>query len=101
MLAKLLYKPLAIVLGIGAGRIAGKAFQATYERAQGTGPPGATTENATWGQVLGAAALRATTFAVTAAAVDRAGAKAFRHVTGFWPGDEQPPPAKRLESRTP
>ena len=101
MLAKLLYKPFAIVLGIGAARVAGKAFQTTYERSQGTGPPSATTENATWGQVLGSAALRATTFAVTAAAVNRVGAKAFRHVTGFWPGDQQPPPAKRLEARTP
>ena len=101
MLAKLLYKPFGIVLGIGAARVAGKAFETTYERSQGTGPPSATTENATWGQVLGSAALRATTFAVTAAAVDRVGAKAFRHVTGFWPGDKQPPPAKRLEARTP
>jgi len=101
VLAKLLYKPFAIVLGIGASRVAGKAFETTYERAQGTAPPSATTENATWGQVLGSAALRATTFAVTAAAVNRVGAKAFRHVTGFWPGDQQPPPAKRLEPRTP
>ena len=101
VLAKLLYKPVGIVLGIGAARVAGKAFETTYERSQGTGPPNATTENVTWGQVVASAALRGTIFAVTAATVDRLGAKAFRHVTGFWPGDQQPPPAKRLEPRTP
>ncbi len=101
VLAKLLYKPFAIVLGIFASRLAGKTFETTYERHQGTAAPNATTEDATWGQVLGSAALRATTFAVTTAAVDRLGAKAFRYVTGFWPGDKQPPPAKRLEARTP
>lgn len=98
MLAKLLYQPFGIVLGVGAARAAGKAFESAYERSQGTGPPKATTEQATWGQVIGSAALRATTFAVTAAIVDRAGAKAFRHVTGFWPGEKQPPPARRLEA---
>ena len=32
-----------------------------------------------------------------AAVVDRMGAKAFRHVTGFWPGEQRPEPAGRLE----
>lgn len=98
MLAKLVYKPVGIVLGIGASRAAGKAFNTAWERSHGTKPPRATTEEATWGQVLGAAALRATTFAVTAAAVDRAGAKSFRYLTGYWPGDRAPAPAKQLET---
>ena len=100
MLAKLLYKPFSIVLGLIASRIVGKAFESTYERTHGTGPPTPTTHDATWGQVLGSAVLRSATFAVTAAAVDRAGATAFRHVTGFWPGDLDPPPAKRSTVRS-
>lgn len=99
MLAKLVYKPFAIVLGIGAGRAAGKAFNGAWEHSHGTKAPKPTTEEATWGQVLGSAALRATTFAVTAAAVDRAGAKAFRYLTGYWPGDKAPAPAKQVEAR--
>lgn len=98
MLAKLAYKPVGIVLGIGAAAVARRTFERTWERSQGTQPPGPKTEEATWGQVLGAAALQATTFAVTAAVVDRAGAKAFRYVTGFWPGEKQPQPAKRLRA---
>lgn len=101
MLAKIIYKPIGIVLGLGASRIATKAYESTYERRHGTGPPKALTEDATWGQVVTSAALRATTFAVTAALVDRAGAKAFRHVTGFWPGEKEPPPAKHLQARNP
>ena len=99
MLAKLLYKPFAIVLGIGASKAAGKAFNGAWERSHGARPPKATTEEATWGQVLGAAALHATTFAVTAAAVDRAGAKTFRYITGFWPGDKRPEPVKEIRAR--
>lgn len=99
MLAKLIYKPFAIVLGIGASRAATKAFNGTWERTHGAKPPDATTEEATWGQVVSAAALRATTFAVTAAVVDRAGAKTFRYVTGFWPGDKAPAPAEQIEPR--
>lgn len=99
MLAKLAYKPFAIVLGIGASRAAGKAFNSAWERSHGTKPPKATTEEATWGQVLGAATLRATTFAVTAAAVDRAGAKSFRYLTGYWPGEKAPAPAGQVEAR--
>lgn len=99
MLAQLVYKPFAIVLGIGAGRVAGKAYTSAWERSHGTKPPKATTEEATWGQVLGSAALRATTFAVTAAAVDRAGAKSFRYLTGYWPGEKAPAPVKQVEAR--
>ena len=99
MVAKLLYKPFGIVLGIGAAAAARKAFDGAWERSHGAKPPNATTEEATWGQVLGAAALQATTFAVTAAAVDRAGAKTFRYITGFWPGDKSPEPVKEIKAR--
>ena len=101
MLANIIYKPIGIVLGIGASKFAGKAYESAYERTHGTAPPKARTEEATWGQVITSVALRATTFAVTAAVVDRAGAKAFRHVTGFWPGDKEPAPAKQLQARNP
>jgi len=30
------------------------------------------------------------TFKVTRAAVDRAGAKGFAHLTGYWPGPKEP-----------
>ena len=38
--------------------------------------------------------VEAATAAMTIAAVDRAGARTFRHVTGFWPGEAEPAPRK-------
>jgi len=98
VIARIIYKPFSIVLGWIAARIAGKAFQSTWEHRHGTKAPSPTTEDATWGQVVGSAALRAATFAATVAVLDRLGARAFRRLTGFWPGDKQPEPAARLEA---
>jgi hypothetical protein len=98
VIAKVLYKPFGLVLGAVAARAAGKAFNAGWEKRHGTAPPKALTEEATLGQVVGSAVARASVFAVTAAIVDRAGAKAFRHVTGFWPGERRPAPTRRLEA---
>ena len=42
--------------------------------------------------MLGAAAVQGVTFKVTRAAVDRAGAKGFEHLTGAWPGDKEQDP---------
>ena len=98
MVAKVLYKPFGLALGFVAAKAAQTAFENAWAHSHGTHPPHPTTEEATWGQVVGAAALRATTFAVTAAVADRAGATAFRHVTGFWPGTKSPEPAKQLRA---
>lgn len=99
MLAKLIYTPVAVVLGLGAAKAADAAFDRAWARSHGTKVPGPRTEEATWGQVLGAAALEAATYAVAVAAAERAGAKAFRYLTGFWPGDKAPEPAGQIEPR--
>ena len=99
MLARLAYKPFAVALGAVASKAAGTAFDRAWERSHGARPPTATTEEATWGQVVGAAALQAATFAVTAAVADRAGAKAFRYLTGFWPGERRPEPVAQIRAR--
>jgi len=99
VVAKLLYKPFGVVLSMGAAAAARKAVDTAWARSHGSKRPHATTEEATWGQVLGSAALEAATFAVTHAAVDRVGAKAFRHVTGFWPGEKRPAPLKEVRAR--
>jgi hypothetical protein len=100
VLAKLIYAPVAVVLGLGAAKAADAAFDRAWERSHGTKVPGPRTEEATWGQVLGAAALEAATYAVTVAVAQRAGAKAFRYLTGYWPGDKAPEPARQIEPRS-
>jgi hypothetical protein len=87
---KLLYKPFGIVLGIAAGVVAKKLFEAVWGIFDNEEPPKATTLQTTWPKVIGAAAMEGVAFKVTRAAVNRAGAKGFEHLTGFWPGETVP-----------
>ena len=93
MLAKLLYKPFGILSGILAGLVARRLFDLVWGVVDEEEPPKPTTLRTTWPKVLGAAAVEGITFKVTRAAVDRAGAKSFHHVTGAWPGEKAPDPA--------
>jgi hypothetical protein len=89
---KLLYKPFGIVLGILAGFVSRKLFDRIWALIDREEPPSPTTERTTWPKVLAAAAVEGVTFKVTRAAVDRAGAKGFSHLTGVWPGKREPAP---------
>jgi hypothetical protein len=87
---KLIYKPFGIVLGIIAGFISKKIFDQVWGMIDEYEPPKATTKHATWPKVLAAAAVEGLAFKLTRAAVDRAGARSFEHVTGVWPGEKAP-----------
>ena len=87
-MGKLIYKPFGIVFGILAGILSKKLFNVVWALFDEEEPPKATTEDAVWPKVLAAAAVQGVTFKVTRAAVDRAGASGFRHLTGVWPGEE-------------
>ena len=93
--------PIGILLGtVLARRVGTGAFERGWADARGTLPPTATTERATWPEVIGAAALRGSIIAVTAAAFTRVGAGAFRYLFGFWPGEKSPAPAPQLRQRS-
>jgi len=85
---KILYKPFGIIASLIGARIAAAIFKAIWARIDDKQPPKATTEEASFPKVVGAAALEAATSAGIGAAVDRAGARAFHHLTGIWPGDK-------------
>jgi hypothetical protein len=87
---KILYKPFAIIAGLISARIAKAIFKALWSRIDDAEPPKPTTAGASFPKVVGAAALEAATMAGVGAAVDRAGARTFQHLTGIWPGDKQP-----------
>ncbi len=87
---KLLYKPFGIILGVAAGILARQLFSQLWGYIDDREPPKATTEESSWVKVLGAAALQGLTFAVTKAAVNRAGAKGYSNLTGVWPGEKRP-----------
>jgi hypothetical protein len=86
LVGKIVYKPVGILLGTGAGIIAGAVFKQIWKRVgHDDNAPAATDEDRGWGEVLAAAALQAATFGLTTAGVDRAGATGARKVTGEWP----------------
>jgi hypothetical protein len=89
---KLIYKPIGIVLGILAGFLSKKVFDAAWGVIDQEEPPKPTTQEAPWGKVLAAAAVQGVSFKVTRAAVDRAGAQGFHHLFGIWPGEKRPKP---------
>jgi hypothetical protein len=85
---KLLYKPLGLLFGVLGGLAGGAIFKRIWKWTSGQDePPKATEEDYGWREVLIAAAVQGAIFGLVKAAVDRAGATAYRKATGTWPGD--------------
>jgi predicted metal-dependent enzyme (double-stranded beta helix superfamily) len=85
-LGKIAYKPVGILLGLGAGAVAGLVFKEVWKLASGDDDaPDATDEERGWGEIIVAAALQGAIFAVVRALVDRSGAAGVRKLTGEWP----------------
>jgi Protein of unknown function (DUF4235) len=86
MMVRLLYRPLGIGVSVAGGVLAGALFKRVWKLvADEDEAPRATEEDRSWTEVLLAAALQGAIFAVVKAAVDRAGAKGVRRLTGTWP----------------
>jgi hypothetical protein len=87
---KLFYKLFSIPLGLAAGQVAKKVFEQIWGMIDDREPPRANHEEAELPKIVAAAAVQGTTFYITRALVQRAGAKGFAHLTGVWPGDKRP-----------
>jgi len=85
-LHKVAYRPVGLLLGIGAGTLAGFIFKEVWKLASGDDDaPNATDEHRGWGEIIAAAALQGAIFATVRALVDRGGAAGVRKITGEWP----------------
>jgi len=85
-LVKIAYKPAGVLLGVGAGVLAGFVFKQVWKLASGDDDaPNATDEDRGWAEILAAAALQGAIFSVVKALVDRGGATGVRKFTGEWP----------------
>jgi predicted metal-dependent enzyme (double-stranded beta helix superfamily) len=83
---KIAYKPIGLLLGAGAGVLAGLIFKQVWKIVgHDDDAPDATDEDRGWAEILIAAAVQGAIFAVVKAAVDRAGATGVRKATGQWP----------------
>lgn len=80
---KLLYKPLSLLIGVLGGMLASTLFKQVWKLVSGEeDAPEATSPEYGTREVLTAALLQGAIFGVVKAAVNRAGAKSYRKVTG-------------------
>jgi hypothetical protein len=90
-MAKLLYKPIGLLVGVLGGVLATAIFNKIWKLAtREDEAPQPTDAGRGWTEVLTAAALHGAVFAVVRAALDRAAATGTEKLTGTWPGDEGP-----------
>jgi hypothetical protein len=86
--AKLAYRPIGLIGGILAGTLSGIVFKQIWKQvADEEDAPTALQSEYSMKEVVLAAAIQGAIFAATKAAIDRAGARGFKHLTGEWPGD--------------
>jgi hypothetical protein len=85
--ARILYKPIGLLVSVLGGIAAGAIFKRVWRvAAHEPDAPKATDERRGWGEVLAAATVQGAVFGGVKAAIDRAGATGFQRVTGAWPG---------------
>jgi hypothetical protein len=87
-----IYKPIGLILGILGGLVGKRIFNFVWTKIDDEDPPKGTTENATWGKMLTAAAIQGVIFKSVRVVVDRYGAIGFNYLTGIWPGEKRPDP---------
>ena len=86
--AKLAYRPIGLIGGILAGTVSGIVFKQIWKQvAHEDDAPTALQSEYSMREVVLAAAIQGAIFAATKAAIERAGARGFKQLTGAWPGD--------------
>lgn len=87
-MARIVYKPFGLVVGVLGGMLAGAIFKRIWSAvANEEEAPEATDERRGWVEVVAAAAAEGAVFGGVKALIDRAGAAGFASLTGAWPGD--------------
>jgi hypothetical protein len=80
---KILYRPLSLLISVLGGILAGAVFKKVWAAVSGEEEaPEATSPEHSTQEVLVAAVIHGAVFAGVKAAVDRAGAKGFKKITG-------------------
>ena len=93
--AELVYKPVDLIADMIGGLLAGLIFRGVWSIIEhGDETPEPTDEQQSWREILLAAGLHGTIFALVKAAIDRGAAEGTRKLTGTWPGDEGLQPGK-------
>jgi uncharacterized protein DUF4235 len=86
-MARLIYKPFGLVVGVLGGLAARAVFKRVWSAAgHEDEAPKPTDEDKGWREVVLAAAAEGAVFGGVKALIDRAGATGFAWLTGAWPG---------------
>jgi hypothetical protein len=86
-MARLLYKPFGLFVGVLGGMLAGRLFTRLWRvAAREDEAPQATDADKGWGEVIAAATIEGAVFGGVRAVIDRVGATGFERLTGAWPG---------------
>ena len=85
-MSRILFAPFSIAGSLIAGLVARKAFDRLWSAIYDEEPPEAGEEREPLARVLLATVLQAAVFAGTRALFDRQARRAFRGLTGSWPG---------------
>ncbi len=85
--AKLAYRPVGMAASLAAGSLASLLFRQIWKRvAKEDDAPTALQSEYSLTRILIAATIEGAIFALVKALIDRAGARGFEKVTGYWPG---------------
>ena len=89
-MAKALFAPFSIALGLAAGAVAGKIFDAVWGMIDEEEAPDGSIRDVPWVKLIVASAIQGAIFRVVKQLVDRGSRTGFQTITGTWPGDEEP-----------
>jgi hypothetical protein len=87
---KLMFKPFSIGSGLVAGLLARRIFGVIWGLVDDEKPPRAEHEDVPAWKLVLALALEGAVFALIRGLVDHGARRVFAHVTGEWPGEEEP-----------
>lgn len=86
-MARVLYKPLGLLISILGGLVAGALFKRVWVAvAQEDEPPKPIDARRGWSEVIAAGAMKGAVLGGVKAVADRAAATGFARLTGAWPG---------------
>jgi hypothetical protein len=89
----LIYKPIAIILGLLGGIAGRQVFNKVWAKVDEEEPPEPTTRDTGLPRLLAAVALQGAIFALVKMVIQRGGARTWRYLFGIWPGEKRPDPA--------
>ncbi|HWG09184.1 MAG TPA: DUF4235 domain-containing protein [Solirubrobacteraceae bacterium] len=92
-MSKILFVPFSVLGGIIAGMVGKRTFEALWKAVDHQEPPDPKHRQIEWQKLVLALLLEGAIFRAVRGLFDHGSRRAFRKLTGSWPGEERPDPA--------